>query len=85
MEYIPTTGGILLPDTGLRVGGKFIGEHVRNGEVIDHYETVRRRKDGTLFPVALTISPVYNEQGIVVGASKIARDVTEPPALLAVT
>ena len=52
-------------------------KRIRLGHRIDHYETVRRRKDGTLFPVSLTISPVYNEQGIVVGASKIARDVTE--------
>ena len=52
-------------------------KRIRLGHRLDHYETVRRRKDGTLFPVSLTISPVYNEQGIVVGASKIARDVTE--------
>lgn len=39
MEYVPTTGGVLLPDAGLRVGGKFICEHVRNGEIIDEWET----------------------------------------------
>ena len=50
---------------------------IRLGQRLDHYETMRRRKDGTLFPVSLTISPVYNEQGVVIGASKIARDITE--------
>src|SRR5262249_41675817 len=44
---------------------------------VDHFETVRRRKDGTLFPVSLTISPVRDAAGAVVGASKIARDITE--------
>jgi two-component system, chemotaxis family, CheB/CheR fusion protein len=52
-------------------------ERVRRGERIDHYETVRRRKDGTLIDVSLTVSPVANNQGQVVGASKIARDITE--------
>jgi len=50
---------------------------IRLGQRLDHFETVRRRKDGTLFPVSLTISPVYNDHGVVIGASKIARDVTE--------
>ena len=50
---------------------------MRLGQRLDHYETIRRRKDGSLFPVSLTISPVCNEQGAVIGASKIARDVTE--------
>ena len=50
---------------------------VRNGEKVDHYETVRRRKDGTLIDVSLTISPLRNAAGEVVGASKVARDVTQ--------
>jgi PAS domain S-box-containing protein len=52
-------------------------ERIRRGERIDHYETVRRRKDGTLIDVSLTVSPVVDSQGQVVGASKIARDITE--------
>ncbi len=52
-------------------------ERVRRGERIDHYETVRRCKDGTLLDVSLTVSPVADSQGRVVGASKIARDITE--------
>jgi PAS domain S-box-containing protein len=47
------------------------------GQRIDHYETVRQRKDGTLLDVSLTVSPVRDAQGRVVGASKIARDITE--------
>ena len=50
---------------------------VRRGERIDHYETVRRRKDGSLIFVSLTVSPVKNAEGKIVGASKIARDITE--------
>jgi PAS domain S-box-containing protein len=50
---------------------------IRAGERIEHYETVRRRKDGTLVDISLSVSPVRNAQGVIVGASKIARDVTE--------
>jgi PAS domain S-box-containing protein len=50
---------------------------LRRGELVDHYETVRRRKDGRLIDISLTISPVRNAEGKVVGASKIARDITE--------
>src|SRR3984885_10193859 len=50
---------------------------IRRGERIDHFETIRRRKDGTLFPISLTVSPVKNAEGRIIGASKIARDVSE--------
>jgi PAS domain S-box-containing protein len=50
---------------------------IRRGERIDHYETVRRRKDGTPIVVSLTVSPVRNAEGQIIGASKIARDITE--------
>jgi PAS domain S-box-containing protein len=50
--------------------------NVRDGAGIDHYETVRRRKDGTLIDVSLAASPIFNNAGGVVGASKIARDIT---------
>jgi PAS domain S-box-containing protein len=46
------------------------------GERIDHYETVRRRKDGTLLDISLTVSPVPDARGSIVGASKVARDIT---------
>ena len=47
------------------------------GERVDHFETVRRRKDGTLLDISLTISPVKDDHGRIIGASKIARDITE--------
>ena len=50
---------------------------IRRGERIDHYETVRQRKDGSLIVVSLTVSPVKNAEGQIIGASKIARDITE--------
>lgn len=51
-------------------------ERLRRGERIDHYSTVRRRKDGTLINVSLTVSPLKDASGRIVGASKIARDIT---------
>ena len=50
---------------------------IRSGQRVDHYQTVRQRKHGSLIDVSLTISPVRNAQGKVIGASKIARDITE--------
>ena len=52
-------------------------ERIRRGESIDHYETVRRRKDGSLIDVSLTISPVKDGTGKVAGASKIVHDISE--------
>ena len=49
---------------------------IRRGEHIDHFETVRQRKDGGLIAVSLTISPVKSANGEIVGASKIARDIS---------
>jgi PAS domain S-box-containing protein len=50
---------------------------VRSGDRIDHYETIRQRKDGSTIDISLTVSPVRNPDGTIVGASKIARDITE--------
>lgn len=50
---------------------------IRAGERIEHYETVRQRKDGTLFDISLTVSPIKDAHGRIVGASKIARDITD--------
>jgi len=49
---------------------------VRAGELVEHFETERQRKDGSLVPISLTISPVRDRRGRIVGASKIARDIT---------
>jgi PAS domain S-box-containing protein len=51
-------------------------ERIRRGERIDHYETVRRRKDGSLVEISLTVSPIKDSEGAIIGASKIARDIT---------
>jgi PAS domain S-box-containing protein len=56
---------------------KEILNRIRRGELIDHYQTVRCRKDGRLIDVSLTISPVKDGKGKIIGVSKIARDVTE--------
>ena len=50
---------------------------IRRNERIEHYETVRRRKDGSLVDISLTVSPILDADGRVIGASKIARDITE--------
>lgn len=52
-------------------------ERIRRGERIDHYDTVRQRKDGSVVDVSLTISPIRDHGGQVIGASKILRDITE--------
>lgn len=54
-----------------------ISKRLRGGERITQHETVRRRKDGTLIEVSLTISPIKDSQGHVVGASNVARDITD--------
>src|SRR5262249_3569895 len=50
---------------------------VRRGEMVDHFETVRRAKDGRLLDISLTVSPIRDARGQIIGASKIARDITE--------
>jgi PAS domain S-box-containing protein len=52
-------------------------KRLRNGERIEHYETVRVRKDGTMIDISLTVSPIRDANNKVIGASKIARDITE--------
>jgi len=52
-------------------------DRVRRGERIDHYETIRQRKDGSLIDISLTVSPIKDQEGKIVGASKIARDISD--------
>jgi len=61
----------------LRSEEEGILRRVAEGERVDHFETVRRRKDGTTLEVSLTISPIRDALGKVVGASNVARDITE--------
>jgi hypothetical protein len=55
---------------------------LKKGERVDHFETIRMRKDGSLLDISLTISPVRDSNGAIVGASKVARDVTESKRIL---
>ena len=52
-------------------------ERIKRGEHVEHYETVRQRKQGQLIDVSLTVSPIKNGQGKIIGASKISRDISE--------
>lgn len=55
----------------------YIIKEVRGGRKVDHFETVRQAKDGRLIPISLTVSPIADAYGRVIGASKIARDISE--------
>lgn len=55
----------------------FIIGQIAKGENVDNFETIRRKKNGDLIPISLTVSPIKNNKGQIIGASKIARDVTE--------
>jgi len=52
-------------------------EKIRKGERVEHYETLRQRKDGSVVHISLTVSPIRDSSGSLVGASSIARDITE--------
>lgn len=52
-------------------------DRIKNGEPTKHYETIRRRKDGSLVEISLSVSPIRSRDGRIIGASKIARDITE--------
>jgi PAS domain S-box-containing protein len=78
-EMIGRPIAILIPDDRQDEEPQIL-RRIRSGERIEHYETVRQRKDGTLRDVSLTVSPMRDERGRIVGASKIARDITEQKA-----
>ena len=67
---------LLLPQDGLDEEDRILAE-LRAGRRIDHFETRRVRKDGSLVEVSVTVSPIRGDTGEIVGASKIARDITE--------
>lgn len=71
-----TVASLLIPDDRQEEEPDIL-TRLRRGERVDHFETVRRRKDGSLLDISLTISPVRNREGVIIGASKIARDITE--------
>ncbi len=71
---------LIIPEE-LREEEETILATLRKGEHIDHFETVRMRKDGTRINISLSISPIKNSAGQIIGASKIARDITESKRL----
>ena len=75
-EAVGKSVTILIPQ-GRGAEEPYILEHIRRGERVDHYETVRLRKDGSEIDISLTVSPIRDRRGKVIGASKIARDITE--------
>jgi len=74
-EVIGKSIRILIPESHQSEEDEIISR-VRAGEVVESFETLRVRKDGSFIPVSLTVSPIKDENGRIVGASKIARDIT---------
>jgi PAS domain S-box-containing protein len=75
-EVIGKPVTILIPGERLDEEPQILAR-IRRGERVEHFDTVRRRKDGSLVEIGLSISPIRNAAGQVVGASKVARDITE--------
>jgi PAS domain S-box-containing protein len=75
-EAIGKSITILMPEERLDEETEVI-TRIRAGESVEHFETVRRRKDGSPIDISLTVSPIHTSTGEVIGASKIARDITE--------
>ncbi|OAI43421.1 PAS domain-containing sensor histidine kinase [Rhizomicrobium sp. SCGC AG-212-E05] len=74
-EIVGQSIEILLPQYLLHEERDILSR-VRKGEKLDHFETRRLRKDGAIIDVSVTVSPVWDDEGAVVGASKVARDIT---------
>jgi PAS domain S-box-containing protein len=68
---------VMLFPSGQETEETQIIERIKRGETIGHFEAVRRRKNGALIDISVTISPIRNSAGLVIGASTIARDITE--------
>ena len=66
---------LIIPEQ-LRSEEEMIINNLKQGKRIEHYRTERVKKDGTVFPISLTISPIKDKEGNIIGASKIARDIT---------
>ena len=75
-EAIGNHISLLIPKDRLQEEN-YITNHIKQGFPVEHYETVRLKKDGTPIHVSLTVSPIYDEHGNITGASKIAHDITK--------
>ena len=73
-EIIGTSGSLLVPDQG----DEFLDTvaKVKGGKAVEHFETTRVRKDGSVVPVSLTVAPIHDEHGTIIGAAAVHRDVT---------
>jgi PAS domain S-box-containing protein len=75
-EVIGRSIRIIIPPERLPEEDRVL-EEIRAGRRVEHFETIRRRKDGSMIDVSITVSPIKDASGAVVGASKIARDISE--------
>jgi PAS domain S-box-containing protein len=75
-EMVGKPVSILIPDDRKDEEPDIL-EKIRRGESVDHYETIRRRKSGKLIDISVTVSPIRDANGKIIGASKVARDITE--------
>lgn len=75
-EMIGHTTRVLIPSDRLEEESTILGR-IRRGERIEHYETVRVRKDGVALNVSIALSPIKDSRGRIIGASKITRDITQ--------
>lgn len=74
-EIIGRPGSLMTPDDRADEIPHIL-ERIKKGERIDHYETIRKRKDGGLITISLTVSPIKDSEGTIIAASSIARDIT---------
>ncbi len=75
-EAVGQSISLIIPKDRREEEGFILGR-IKRGESVEHYETLRRRKNGTLVDISVTISPIRNAGGVVVGASKVSRVITE--------
>jgi len=75
-EVVGSPATILIPFDRVQEESNIL-DRVRRGDHVDHYETIRRHKAGYLIEVSLSVSPIRDGEGTILGASKIARDITE--------
>src|SRR5262245_8458023 len=74
-EVIGKSITIIIPEDRLSEEDTVLSR-IRSGERVDHFQTVRRRKDGRMIDISITVSPIRDDNGRIVGASKIARDIS---------
>ena len=75
-EIIGHPISILIPPEREHEGPQIL-ERIKRGERVEHFETFRLRRDGARVPISLTVSPLYDHEGRIVGASKISRDISQ--------